>query len=112
MRQIAARSGEDFGPVVDQFEEVFTLCGDDVERDSFIEALVTAASAALRRTPFWRWRHVTRPPAGHRLRRQDSSDPPETALALGPDHAGAGTTFDMDHGFTHQADMGPPPTIV
>lgn len=43
---------------------------------------------------------------------QNSSDLPETALSLGLDHAGAGTSFDMDHGFAHHADMGPPPTIV
>ncbi|WP_159038719.1 WD40 repeat domain-containing protein [Streptomyces sp. NRRL B-1140] len=48
VRQIAARQGEGDGDVVlvvDQFEEVFTLCGDDAERDGFITALVTAASA-------------------------------------------------------------------
>jgi WD40 repeat protein len=48
VRQIAAREGEGDGDVllvVDQFEEVFTLCRDDAERDGFITALVTAASA-------------------------------------------------------------------
>ncbi|MEW2397129.1 XRE family transcriptional regulator [Streptomyces sp. NPDC046862] len=47
VRQVAARSGAVDGGlvlVVDQFEEIFTLCPDDVERDRFIEALVTAAS--------------------------------------------------------------------
>ncbi|MFE7439675.1 XRE family transcriptional regulator [Streptomyces chartreusis] len=47
VRQIAARSpGRGVVLVVDQFEETFTLCRDDVERHSFIEALVIAASAA------------------------------------------------------------------
>ncbi|MDX3227629.1 XRE family transcriptional regulator [Streptomyces sp. ME19-01-6] len=48
MRQITVRSdaaGGDVVLIVDQFEETFTLCPDDVERDCFIEALVTAASA-------------------------------------------------------------------
>ncbi|MFI1480296.1 XRE family transcriptional regulator [Streptomyces sp. NPDC020747] len=47
VRQIGVRSQEDGGIVlvVDQFEETFTLCRDDTERRSFIEALVTAASA-------------------------------------------------------------------
>ncbi|MGY0064969.1 nSTAND1 domain-containing NTPase [Streptomyces sp. LZ34] len=48
VRQITARSGAVGGDVVlivDQFEETFTLCQDDDERDCFIEALVTAASA-------------------------------------------------------------------
>ncbi|GAA2629840.1 XRE family transcriptional regulator [Streptomyces vastus] len=48
VRQVAARSGAGDGGlvlVVDQFEEAFTLCPDDAERDRFIEALVTAASA-------------------------------------------------------------------
>lgn len=48
VRQITVRSdaaGGDVVLVVDQFEEAFTLCRDDFERDRFIEALVTAASA-------------------------------------------------------------------
>ncbi|MDT7843415.1 nSTAND1 domain-containing NTPase [Streptomyces justiciae] len=47
-RQIVARGegGEGIVLVVDQFEETFTLCQDDGERRCFIEALVTAASAA------------------------------------------------------------------
>lgn len=36
--------------VVDQFEEVFTLCRDDQERDWLIDALVTAARAEASRT--------------------------------------------------------------
>ncbi|MER6318896.1 hypothetical protein ABT237_34845 [Streptomyces sp. NPDC001581] len=36
--------------VVDQFEEVFTLCGDRVERDVFIAMLIAAATAATSRT--------------------------------------------------------------
>ncbi|QUC58898.1 WD40 repeat domain-containing protein [Streptomyces sp. A2-16] len=48
VRQINARD-DDTGDrelvlVVDQFEEVFTLCRDPAERDRFIEALVLAAS--------------------------------------------------------------------
>lgn len=46
VRQAIARSGADeLVLVVDQFEETFTLCPDDAERDRFIAALVTAASA-------------------------------------------------------------------
>ncbi|MGW0761082.1 nSTAND1 domain-containing NTPase [Streptomyces sp. NPDC002814] len=48
VRQITARAGAvdgDMVLVVDQFEETFTLCRDDAERQRFIEALVTAASA-------------------------------------------------------------------
>ncbi|WP_225859463.1 nSTAND1 domain-containing NTPase [Streptomyces albicerus] len=47
-RQIDTRSqeGEGIVLVVDQFEETFTLCRDDAERHCFVEALVTAASAA------------------------------------------------------------------
>ncbi|MFC8663909.1 XRE family transcriptional regulator [Streptomyces sp. NPDC057199] len=48
MRQIAARADAVDGHVVlvvDQFEETFTTCQDNHERQSFIEALVTAASA-------------------------------------------------------------------
>ncbi|MEU6404881.1 hypothetical protein [Streptomyces sp. NPDC046985] len=36
--------------VVDQFEEIFTLCGDAEERTAFIAALLTAAGAANSRT--------------------------------------------------------------
>ncbi|MFD9871043.1 XRE family transcriptional regulator [Streptomyces niveus] len=48
VRQVLARPGEDDSVVliVDQFEEVFTLCRDEDERNRFIEALVTAASGA------------------------------------------------------------------
>ncbi|MGW3649007.1 nSTAND1 domain-containing NTPase [Streptomyces sp. NPDC000878] len=48
VRQITARPGAADGElvlVVDQFEETFTLCQDAVERERFIEALVSAASA-------------------------------------------------------------------
>ncbi|MBW5420047.1 XRE family transcriptional regulator [Streptomyces sp. BG9H] len=47
VRQATARSGPDSGElvlVVDQFEEIFTLCRDDTERNRFVEALTTAAS--------------------------------------------------------------------
>ncbi|WP_221352014.1 XRE family transcriptional regulator [Streptomyces beigongshangae] len=47
VRQAAARSEDPDGGlvlVVDQFEETFTLCPDDAERDRFIESLVAAAS--------------------------------------------------------------------
>ncbi|RNL70060.1 hypothetical protein [Streptomyces sp. I6] len=46
LRQTAARSGGPGGPavlIVDQFEEIFTLCQDGCERGRFIEALVAAA---------------------------------------------------------------------
>ncbi|MDN3027551.1 XRE family transcriptional regulator [Streptomyces sp. S.PB5] len=48
VRQIVARNegGDGIVLVIDQFEEIFTLCQDDGERRGFIEALVTAASAA------------------------------------------------------------------
>jgi WD40 repeat protein len=36
--------------VVDQFEELFTLCGDERERDTFVDALVTAATDPASRT--------------------------------------------------------------
>ncbi|MCJ0868022.1 hypothetical protein [Streptomyces sp. AP-93] len=36
--------------VVDQFEEVFTLCGDPAERDAFIALLTAATTAATSRT--------------------------------------------------------------
>ncbi|MEV7137416.1 nSTAND1 domain-containing NTPase [Streptomyces tauricus] len=56
VRQIAARSEAVDGAadgrvvlVVDQFEEVFTLCRDESERSGFIEALVTAGSAGAGR---------------------------------------------------------------
>ncbi|MFC9502585.1 XRE family transcriptional regulator [Streptomyces sp. NPDC057002] len=48
VRQITARSATGDGDVVlvvDQFEETFTLCRDDAERDRFVESLITAASA-------------------------------------------------------------------
>ncbi|MEV4014982.1 hypothetical protein AB0J35_31230 [Nonomuraea angiospora] len=43
---------------------------------------------------------------------QNSSDLPDTDLALGtgPDHPGSG--FGMDHTFDHHAEMGPPPAIA
>ncbi|WP_399138410.1 NACHT and WD repeat domain-containing protein [Streptomyces sp. NBUA17] len=48
LRQVAARSPErdDVVLVVDQFEEVFTLCRDDAERQCFVAALVDAGPAA------------------------------------------------------------------
>ncbi|GGW16304.1 hypothetical protein GCM10010501_32010 [Streptomyces libani subsp. rufus] len=45
-----APDGTDLVLVVDQFEEVFTLCQDRTERDRFIDALLTAARAANSRT--------------------------------------------------------------
>ncbi|MFJ5266626.1 XRE family transcriptional regulator [Streptomyces sp. NPDC088387] len=48
VRQISARpehNGREVVLVVDQFEEVFTLCKDEAERNRFITALVTAATA-------------------------------------------------------------------
>ncbi|MFG2133196.1 XRE family transcriptional regulator [Streptomyces sp. NPDC048751] len=48
VRQAIARSGGPGGDlvlVVDQFEEVFTLCQDAVERNRFVEALIAAASS-------------------------------------------------------------------
>ncbi|MFE9680781.1 XRE family transcriptional regulator [Streptomyces sp. NPDC006285] len=47
VRQVTARSearDDEVVLVVDQFEETFTLCPDDVERDRFIEALVAATA--------------------------------------------------------------------
>ncbi|MGM1062249.1 nSTAND1 domain-containing NTPase [Saccharothrix sp. Mg75] len=45
--QAAARDGDaEVVVVVDQFEEVFTLCADPAERDVFVGGLITAASAA------------------------------------------------------------------
>ncbi|MEU1853395.1 XRE family transcriptional regulator [Streptomyces sp. NPDC019990] len=51
VRHLTARSGSAYDDgelvlIVDQFEEIFTLCPDAAERDLFIEALVTAASDA------------------------------------------------------------------
>jgi WD40 repeat protein/transcriptional regulator with XRE-family HTH domain len=49
VRQITARPGAAHGNVtlvVDQFEETFTLCRDDAERDRFVEALVAASTGA------------------------------------------------------------------
>ena len=58
LRQVAARCGVTDGPahgdgdgdrdvvlVVDQFEEIFTLCRDEAERDCFIKSLIAAASS-------------------------------------------------------------------
>ncbi|MEU9337041.1 XRE family transcriptional regulator [Streptomyces sp. NPDC048290] len=48
VRQISARpehDGREVVLVVDQFEEIFTLCGDDAERHRFISSLVTATAA-------------------------------------------------------------------
>jgi len=45
VRQITGAVDGGMVLVVDQFEETFTLCRDDAERQRFIEALVTAASA-------------------------------------------------------------------
>ncbi|QIS10088.1 hypothetical protein [Nocardia arthritidis] len=39
------QSGRDFVIVVDQFEEIFTVCHDVVEREQFLSALLTAATA-------------------------------------------------------------------
>ncbi len=44
------RTSEDFVLVVDQFEELFTLCEDPAERAAFVAALTTAATAATSRT--------------------------------------------------------------
>ncbi|MFJ4830751.1 hypothetical protein ACIP79_12640 [Streptomyces sp. NPDC088747] len=47
VRQAAARSenrDDELVLIVDQFEEIFTLCQDDAERDCFIRALVAATS--------------------------------------------------------------------
>ncbi|MEU6548723.1 WD40 repeat domain-containing protein [Streptomyces sp. NPDC046915] len=47
LQALAARPAEtELLLVVDQFEEVFALCEDPVERGAFIEALITAAHAA------------------------------------------------------------------
>jgi WD40 repeat protein len=46
VRQAVARSeADELVLIVDQFEETFTLCPDETERNRFIEALVTAALA-------------------------------------------------------------------
>lgn len=52
IRQAAASwvDGSDLVVVVDQFEELFTLCGDERERAGFIDALVTAATDPASRT--------------------------------------------------------------
>jgi WD40 repeat protein len=51
LQAMAGRPGhEDMVLVVDQFEEVFTLCADRAERARFITALLTAAGAANSRT--------------------------------------------------------------
>jgi WD40 repeat protein len=42
--------GVDLVVVVDQFEEVFTLCADTQERTQFVDALITAATAETSRT--------------------------------------------------------------
>ncbi|MFI9818001.1 nSTAND1 domain-containing NTPase [Saccharothrix variisporea] len=49
VRQSVIDRDEDLLLVVDQFEEVFTLCADD-ERSAFLAALTTAASAPTSRT--------------------------------------------------------------
>ncbi|MER7282021.1 hypothetical protein ABT369_47085 [Dactylosporangium sp. NPDC000244] len=47
---VRQRAEQDLVLVVDQFEEVFTLCADPAERAAFITGLVTAAGAANSRT--------------------------------------------------------------
>jgi hypothetical protein len=49
-RQAARTCGADVLVVVDQFEELFTLCHDPAEQAQFIAALVEAANAARSRT--------------------------------------------------------------
>ncbi|MGW6613013.1 nSTAND1 domain-containing NTPase [Streptomyces erythrochromogenes] len=46
----SADTGTDILIVVDQFEEVFTLCRDQDERDAFIALLITAATTPTSRT--------------------------------------------------------------
>ncbi len=46
----AAPHGTRFALVVDQFEEIFTLCDDERERRRFLDAIVDAATAADRTT--------------------------------------------------------------
>ncbi|ROP41197.1 helix-turn-helix domain-containing protein [Saccharothrix texasensis] len=50
VRQALVGGDDDLLIVVDQFEEVFTLCQDPAERAAFITALTTAASAPTSRT--------------------------------------------------------------
>ncbi|WP_244210553.1 nSTAND1 domain-containing NTPase [Amycolatopsis kentuckyensis] len=50
LRLRQAATGGDFVLVVDQFEELFTLCGDEPQRGRFIDALVTAATDPASRT--------------------------------------------------------------
>ncbi|XVS62753.1 helix-turn-helix domain-containing protein [Actinosynnema sp. CA-299493] len=50
VRQALVVGDDDLLIVVDQFEEVFTLCRDPAERSAFIAALTTAASAPTSRT--------------------------------------------------------------
>lgn len=52
VRQLAANNGgsADVVLVVDQFEELFTLCGDEQERAGFLTALVTAVTDPASRT--------------------------------------------------------------
>ncbi len=51
LKALAERpAGAELLLVVDQFEEVFTLCGDAEERGRFVTALLTAAGAANSRT--------------------------------------------------------------
>ncbi|MEU7529673.1 hypothetical protein AB0A74_28365 [Saccharothrix sp. NPDC042600] len=50
VRQTVIGGDDDLLLVVDQFEEVFTLCADDAERSAFVAALTTAASAESSRT--------------------------------------------------------------
>jgi WD40 repeat protein len=45
LHRTVLRSDADLTLVVDQFEEVFSLCGDPAERDAFITSLLTAAHA-------------------------------------------------------------------
>ncbi|MEU7524196.1 hypothetical protein AB0A74_00510 [Saccharothrix sp. NPDC042600] len=50
VRQALATESDDLLLVVDQFEELFTLCHDDGQREAFVAALVTAATAPGSRT--------------------------------------------------------------
>ncbi|MEJ2853969.1 MULTISPECIES: nSTAND1 domain-containing NTPase [unclassified Saccharothrix] len=50
VRQTLIGGDDDLLLVVDQFEEVFTLCADDVERSAFLAALTTAATTGSSRT--------------------------------------------------------------
>lgn len=49
LAELAGRAGERVVLVVDQFEEVFTICGDERERESFLTALASAALTAPER---------------------------------------------------------------